>query len=363
MDSTSTISGTLHIAVAFDWGEEIDLEHAKAIVPSEPQALPRRRRTPPSIGYRVAPLLIRLAPTSATLPESGNCVAQVEVTVFDFGAVSVGLHIPLNYSAEQLSRLASHLSDASLLTEVARQTAQPLYEQLLPAIKKANWNALTEEYFTFQFLPGAGVPSPTELLDRHAGWFAGLIRLDNTPLSEEEVDETLRLRISYSPDDLVVVEWSAAVVIDRDCEETLQTIEFANLQLLEFRCIDARVQRTLEHACSLIHPLAESRLPFWRLQTRPLRVLGDMRIDAVLLFERASSSLKLVGDQYLARLYRMLATRSHLDELTQDLRQSFDEAQGVYQILADQSATYRIELLEIIVIILIAMEIVLAFWR
>lgn len=88
-----------------------------------------------------------------------------------------------------------------------------------------------------------------------------------------------------------------------------------------------------------------------------------MRIDAVLLFERASSSLKLVGDQYLARLYRMLATRSHLDELTQDLRQSFDEAQGVYQILADQSATYRIELLEIIVIILIAMEIVLAFWR
>ena len=32
-----------------------------------------------------------------------------------------------------------------------------------------------------------------------------------------------------------------AVLVDRECDETLQTIEFANLQLLEFRHIDNRL--------------------------------------------------------------------------------------------------------------------------
>jgi hypothetical protein len=33
----------------------------------------------------------------------------------------------------------------------------------------------------------------------------------------------------------VIVDWAAAVIVDHDCEEMLQTLEFANLQLLEFR--------------------------------------------------------------------------------------------------------------------------------
>jgi hypothetical protein len=35
-----------------------------------------------------------------------------------------------------------------------------------------------------------------------------------------------------------VVDWAAAVLIDSDCEETLQTIQFANLQLLRYRYLD-----------------------------------------------------------------------------------------------------------------------------
>jgi hypothetical protein len=180
-------------------------------------------------------------------------------------------------------------------------------------------------------------------------------------LSAEEIVEALRWRISYTAQDLVVIEWSAAVVVDADCEETLLTIEFANVQLLEYRYIDRQVDESLDHAYRLIHSLARSWLPFWRLQTRPQRLLGDMRIDAVVLFERASSTLKLVGDQYLARVYRLMARRFRLDEWSANIRQSLEEAQGVYETLVNQSAAYRIELLEIIIVLLIVVEIVLAF--
>jgi hypothetical protein len=56
------LTGTLHILVAFDWGDEIDLDHVRHLVPAEIHALPRRRRTPSSIGYQPAPLLLTLAP-------------------------------------------------------------------------------------------------------------------------------------------------------------------------------------------------------------------------------------------------------------------------------------------------------------
>jgi hypothetical protein len=125
------------------------------------------------------------------------------------------------------------------------------------------------------------------------------------------------------------------------------------------RLLDRRVDQALNHAQSLIHPLTSTWLPFWRLQTKPLRVLGDMRIGTVTLFERTGSTLKLVGDQYLARVYRMFAERFRLEEWHTSIRTSLDAAESVYEILAQQSATSRIELLEIIVVVLILIEIVL----
>jgi hypothetical protein len=65
------LAGTLHILVAFDWGDEIDLERVRQLVPAEVHNLPRRRRTPSSIGYQPAPLVLTLAPLPLTLPGLG----------------------------------------------------------------------------------------------------------------------------------------------------------------------------------------------------------------------------------------------------------------------------------------------------
>ena len=49
------LDATVHLAFAFDIGDEIDLDRARLILQGEPGQLPRRRRTPESIGYRPAP--------------------------------------------------------------------------------------------------------------------------------------------------------------------------------------------------------------------------------------------------------------------------------------------------------------------
>jgi hypothetical protein len=355
------LTSFLHICVACDWGEEVDLALATQRAPAEPQELARRPRTPKSIGFRSTPLRFALPPVPLDLVEAGACRAEADVTVFDFGAANVTLRVPLQLSAAQLLRLARSFASPEALVSAARAAAAPLFDRLRPAIVSPQLSDLSEEYFVFVFDPDS-LPPPASLLSDQGDWLAGLLRLEDSPLSPEEVVDALRQRITYSPGDLVVVEWGAAVVIDRDCEETLQTLELANLQLLEYRQMDRRIDDALASAYALIHPLVRTWLPFWRTHAQPMRMLGDLRVETDVLFERTTKALKLVGDQYLARLYRLLAARFHLDEWGVSVRESLDVAQGVYQILSDQAATYRVELLEMIVIALILIEILMAWF-
>src|SRR5262249_33210340 len=105
LDSATVLGGTVHIYVAFDWGDEVNLDHARALVPAEFHDLPRRRRTPPSIVYRPPPLRFHLTPIVLDLLELGPVQAATEVTVFDFAAVSISLRVPFRLAPAGLTRL------------------------------------------------------------------------------------------------------------------------------------------------------------------------------------------------------------------------------------------------------------------
>jgi hypothetical protein len=362
LDPSLPLSGVLHIAVAFDWGDEVDFAHAQRLAPAQLRPLARRPRTPPSIAYRPPPLRFTLPAVRMSLPPLAAVDARCEATVFDFAAVSVALDVPFQLEAKQLTELAGSLNESARLVQAAKTASESLFQHLLPAIQGCRWSEFSEEYIVFQFPPGDSLPAPDALVRDSPEWLAGLVRLEAGPLSQQEISESLRLRLSYSPSDLLIPEWSAAVLVDRDCEETLQTIEFANLQLLEFRLTDDRLDDQLVAAYELVHPMAGSWLGVWRSHARSLRLLGDLKIEANAVFERTSNVLKLMGDQYLARLYRMLASRFHLDEWTQSIQRSLAVLEGVYQALSDQSSRYRTEVLEIIIVLLIAFEIAMTWF-
>lgn len=361
--TTDLYSGILHIFVAFDWGEEVNLEKARQLVPAELHALPRKSRTPPSIAYQSPPLRFDLPPLSLPLPVLETVQAPADLMLFDFGAASLAVQIPFRLAAADLTRLAGELADPAILVQAGRAAIEPVFRKLVPAIENPFWSHFSEEYFVFQLIPEATTPTPAQLLVQYPGWLAGLVRLESEPLSDSEIAEALRLRLSYSPDDLIVSDWTAAVVVDRDCNEILETIAFANLQLLEFRHIDDRLDGRLKAAYGLIHQLEQTRLPIFRRHARPIRALGALKVEVNEMFERASSALTLVGDPYVARLYQQLAVRFHLDGWGQNIRREISVLEGIYQAVSDQAATYRTEALEITVVILILGEILLAVFR
>ncbi len=362
------LAGRLNVYVAFDWGDEIDLEQARRQGAGVVLSMLRRPRTPASIAYRPPPLRFPIGPVVVAMPGlAGTQIHSAEATVFDFAGVSLALQIPFNLPRNELRDLAARLSEPATalgIMQTARALLEPLYHRLLPAITRASWrDNFWEEYFVFQFAPGAAV-APSILLQQHAGWLAGLLRLEDEPLSDQEITEALRLVLRYRPDDLFVPDWAAAVLVDREseCEETLQAIEFANLQLLEYRHIDDRLDGSLTQADEILHHAARSRIPSFRGHHQSLRVLGELKVEANGLFERTGNALKLVGDQYLARVYRLLATRFHLPDWEQDIQRKLDVIEGIYQVVSTQSSHFRSEFLEIVVVLLIAIELAVAIF-
>ncbi len=363
-DQASTpIPATIHLAFAFDVGYEIDLDAARALLPAEDATIPRRKRTPESIRYRPAPLRVSVDPEGMPVPGGLKATGppRAELSLFDFGALSLMVRFPVAAPLDALAvgRLPSWPSRRRG-TESARGIVSPWVDRFRPAIEGFEWSTLGEEYVVVQIGPVG-----PDWLSSHSDWVAGLLRLEPGPLSVEERAEATRLALSYAPDDLVVLDWAAGLVADRDCADTLQVIEFANVQLLEFRHIDDRLDDRLEAAYRLIRrdrPRSRFKLP-WRTHEGAVRNVRELEIEATSLFERADNALKLIGDQYLSRVYALASARFHLPEWQQSIRRKLDTVGDVYDLLVQQAGGTRMEVLEIIVVVLIALEIVLALLR
>jgi hypothetical protein len=359
---TEPLEATVHLAFAFDIGDAIDLDRARLILQGEPGRLPRRRRTPESIGYRPAPVRVELEPAGVCLPGEWSPIRppRGELTLFDFGAISMAVQFPVKVTPAALLELAGHLAEPASLTESVRRLLVPWLKRLEPAVADRNVSDMTEEYIVFQ------VAEPAHgWLEHRAGWIAGLVRLESGPLSPGEIREATRLSLSYTPGDLVVLDWAAGFVADNECADTLQVIEFANIQLLEFRHIDDRLDDRLEAAYRLIRPERVSRWRFlvWPLHGDALRRIRELEIEATSLFERVDNALKLIGDHYLARVFDVASTRFHLRGWQQSIRRKLETVDDVYDLLVQQAGGHRMEALEITVIVLIAVEIVLAVLR
>ena len=94
-----------------------------------------------------------------------------------------------------------------------------------------------------------------------------------------------------------------------------------------------------------------------------LRRVAQLQVDAAILHERVNNALKLLGDQYLARAHRASALRFRLAEWNSGILRKLETIESVYDKVHDHAAQIRMEVLEWIIIALIALETVLSLIR
>lgn len=356
--------GHCYALFAYDVGQGIDLgecrKHITAL--TEETRIKHKSRAPSYFEYTPAPL--RVTQYGAPLPVGPyRTTGTVESVLYDFGAVSICYNLEFSGTLEELRNLSRHLEESHILLEDSRAHVKQLLASIRPAVRSPYLFHLKEEYTIFQ-AESFSTPVPVEEIHSAFGpLIAQVLRAEEEPLSQQELADAASTRVSFGPGDVTFIDWNAALLFDDEADDVRAVLEFANVELLEMRFLDGRLDKALDEIYEIMGAARGPGLRLPRASAADLRRVAELQVDAALLFERVSNALKLMGDQYLARLYRLASQRFRLAEWNSGILRKLDVLDGIYVKLTGQAAARRMEFLEWIIVVLIAAEIALSLFR
>ncbi len=367
-DATNLMSNLrIHKAVcyvlyAYDIGWAINLERCRTLVSSlAPEAsLHHNRHAPQYFDINPPPLLVTLQGERLAL---GTHVTQPEVDILlnDYGGVSISYAIEFTGDLSGLLGLSCELRENKILLDDSLRRVQQLLKLIGKSVEKPLLAGIFEDYAVFQIEAFESDCPADRIHEVFAQDFARILRAESQELSRQEAEDALACRISFSPADMTLIDWNAALILDRSAEDVRLVLEFANLELLEMRLLDRQLDASLDRSYSVLSK--GSWQPFRGFRpSRDLRMVSQMQMEGAVLFERVSNALKLLGDQYLARVYRLASQRFHLNEWNSAILRKIEAIDSLYEKMHNRNASLRLEILEWIVIILIAMEIIIPFF-
>lgn len=362
-ESPRVAEGAVRLLYAFDVGAAIRLADAQRALSGE-GALERIRHkghAPRHFQFDPPPLVLQ----RETVPvEVGGLRTSttIEITLWDFGGVTVAFEAPIaGRTLEDLVSFSAVHGAEPLVQDAARAQVERLVAALRGCIDQPALSELEDDYMVVEVRAFAGGIGPDELLRDHARAVARVLRAERDELSDEEVREAVETSVRFGPRDLAVVDWNGAFLLDAEPSDTLAVLEFGNLELLELRFLDDRLDKALDRAyAALQRPRGVLRV-FQRDRTRrEIAAVARMQIDAALLYERVDNALKLYGDQYLARVHRAVGESYGFADWHHSVQRKLETLERVHDKVHGEAADVRMETLEWIVIALIAFEIVLS---
>jgi len=365
-DPEPRVRGVAIVYRLYDVGYEIALDRALDLLASSaPERVRLVRGEGQAIQVKNPPVTVILG-TENVAVAGERLDAEVSARVFDFGVVSLRMRIaaPREMSWSDFSAFGNAVDADRTIGALFDQHVRLLVDRIRPAVERAGVAAQTEDYVVYRI---------SRMVDAHgqpvgAGALgdldvAPLLLNERRPLSVEARRELLPHRFTYYGDDLTILTWDNALVVEPEPNDTdVQFIlEFANAQLLELRFYDAILDAQLPQMYDRVSAARRGRGFIFTRRYAPL--LADLQrlvADSTELVERVENSLKVTDDVYLARIYsaaleifRGRAWRSGIDRKLGIIRET-------YAMLNAESQAARAEALEIAIVVLIVAEIVFA---
>ena len=359
--------GAVYVYRLFDVADAVDLAKAEAAV-SEPKSRLRLEgaQSGSALEFPRPPLHLGLGPRDVSLA-SGARRAEASAHVYDYGVVSIRYRLPIDPGASlaELVPLAVELfvEPTPALDAEARREADDLAKALGGALERPHaWDGL-ESYQVFFVRRFEGGPvKAAELLAAAPVAELLLGETSDIPLSRAERDDIVTHHLTYLEDDLAVLHWNSALVVEPSgVEDIPDLLEFATAHLLELRYYDALLDRELHRIYDEIEaggsPVANV---FTRRYRRLQRETAGLLVELSEMIERLENAVKIVGDFYLARLYQSAVRRFRLPAWQETVLRKQKLVADVNDLIGDAADTSRSELLEMAIIALIVFEIVAA---
>jgi hypothetical protein len=358
------IRGLFRLLFLYDVAESIDLGKLRGLLGarggSAKSAFPRR--TPDYVRFEEAPII----EPAEFITVCAGISAACRVKYYSFGAIVVQVELPFDCDWGTLVTQGSQWMDAPDVEPCVKDLARRRLTQITAAVTKATEDWLQEIYLVVEIdeirEADGNQPPAEKLLVDHGQELVELIRGETSPLAPKSIEEALQSSLSYYPSDLVVVGPHGAVVYDlaEDAAAVTQILEYAKMQLLEFRYYDRFMTRVLADFYKTLERKRNVLLSRWSLPREAQR-FNTIRLDVMDLTERIDNAIKFVSDIYYARVYRLAATRMGVPDYRNLVEKKLDTFGELYDSMVDRYNETRSFILEVLVAILAALDVIFLF--
>ncbi|MEJ2215351.1 MAG: hypothetical protein P8099_01935 [Gemmatimonadota bacterium] len=359
------LEGALTVLRLYDVAYGIDIGRVEALTAGASR--PRLVRTEPkAMAYGVESVELTLGPVTLPGMTGPTREAEARVRLYDFGAVSLRLAMNVDDVSWDDFVAVALAVDQATKAGVAESFWIGLLDRLrtliTPALLRPSDAGLEEDYLMAvvrRTEPKLSADAFLECADPVPFLSGG----ETMALSEGARSDLLRNRFSYYRDDLALLTWDRALLVEpRGDTDVADVLEVANAQLLELRYYDELLDDELPRMYGRVHRVRGTLAPrALRRYGRLARELHTLVAEVTELTERVDNALKVTEDVYLARIYAAALDLFRVRAWGGAVDRKLAIIRDTYQALFDEAATARAELLEATIVLLIVVEIVLAF--
>ncbi|MFL6448621.1 MAG: hypothetical protein ACJ746_13160 [Bryobacteraceae bacterium] len=364
MSLASPLTGSIRGLFLYEIAEEVDLDALRKTLKTDPAGRQPAFRHP-------APEYVRYEKPSAVENLGSRLIspginAEARIRYFEYGVASLELRVAFEGDWDQLVNFAHRWISSAELEQSANASLRDCLKRTKSALIKPHDSSLiSEDYYIVQIDPidrGDGCYLTADTVLHECGErIAQIVRGENVRLSAAEAADVIRSSLSYYPTDVLIVGWVAAFIYDKPAEAvpTIDLLEYANSQLLEFRYYDD----VLTDVLADVYKRLEQSRSFWRRWTlaRQAEALNTIRLDYQELAERTQNAIKFLGDMYYARAYRLAASRIGANDYRELVTEKLNTARDLYDALVNEFHQGRAFFLEVVVVVILIIEIVFLF--
>lgn len=350
--------GSIEACYVFEVGEAIDLSAASKYIENDSrrQIQSKRRSSERYFGYDPAPIIA----VEITDPFIFNLLVSdrsLEFTIFDFGVILARYKIPIfdGIPLQSLVPISVELSQDDRLEIDARSRVLGLVDKISPAISNPYLEDIVQGYYLYSiesFKENIEIRYD-ELISQHGNTIAQILRQESETLSSDVIRDVFSYTFSYTPSDVTIIDWNAAMRFGPESRDILGVIEFALVQLLEMMYLDEKIDDHNDNA----YRSFSSKRGEQKINTTHA-ALAQITVDSTHLAMSVTNAINLIGDPTLVKIYEIASQRFRLRELELNIEKKTAVLEGIYQKYTDRYDTRRALILEVLIVLLISFEII-----
>jgi hypothetical protein len=352
--------GKILVYRVFDIGSEIDLDKVEALF--EDKKLKERfkldRKHNMSLIISSSPVSVQLGTFEIKLVDK-LVLAELIAKVWHFGTVSLCFQLPIEEGTSwtDLVKTASWIEKDQEIEIFARSKAKEFQHDIKSAIPVLTEWSINEDYITYFIQELEGMSGPLSHISEKLDIPALILAESKEVLSDSTKKGILENTFQYSKDDLVVVDWNSALVVEPSGSMDVPlVIEFALNQLLEMRYYDDILDQRLNTLYNEV--VGRKKGLFSNKYSRLAEEASQIYLEISEIVENVENSFKTVGDFYLATIFRASSKRFRFDDWQRSINDKLGNLAEVSKLLHSEVNESRNQTLEMIIVILIAIEVV-----